>query len=203
MDFLALQNDVLSDRFSESKRANAKNWINYRYGRLWAAEDWTFKYALVSYNVALGASTIPLGTIQRPIALWDTTTSPSYTPIESSRPEIFYNDASTASSVPVGFTVVGSNIILNQPVSGARTYQVLGELGFVALAADGDTPLIPSEFHLILSHGATAEGLKDENDPSWQGKEADYDSAYQDLKKGYLVNVRTYGGSYPAWSPQV
>jgi hypothetical protein len=197
--FLELQDDVLSDRFDSSKRPQVKNWINYRYGRLWASEDWTFKYALVNLNVALGASTVALGTIQKPVALWDTSISPSYRPIQSSRPETFYNTASTAASIPVGFTVVGTNIVLNQPTSQARTYQLFGELKFTALSADADVPLIPPEFHLMLSHGAASEGLKDQNDPFWQDKETAYQTAEADLKKGYLVNVRTYGGQYPTW----
>lgn len=201
MTFLELQNEVLSDRFAETKRPNAKRWINYRYGRLWAAEDWTFKYAVVSYNLALNASTIPLGTIQRPISVWDSTTSPGYDMSEAIRPEVFYDTATRTPGVPVGFTVIGSNIMLSNPASSARTYQVLGQLGFVELSADGDVPLIPSEFHLLLAQGAAAEGLKDENDPSWQGKENDFKDGYEDLKKGYLTNVRIYGGFYPSWSP--
>lgn len=199
MTFLELQDDVLTGRFDSSKRSQVKNWINYRYGRLWGAEDWTFKYTLVTLPVTLGASTAALGTIRRPIALWDTSVSPSYTPIEASRPETFYDSASTASSTPVGFTVVGTNIVFNQPVSSARTYQLFGELGFTALSADADVPLIPSEFHLMLSHAAAAEGLKDQNDPFWQDKETAFQAAYADLKKGYLVNVRTFGGQYPSW----
>lgn len=199
MTFKQLQDDVLLNKFDESMRPSVKNWINYRYGRVWASEDWTFKYALVTYNVALGATTIPLGTIQHPVALWDTSISPSYIPMAGSRPETFYNTASTAASTPVGFTVVGTNIILNQPVSQARNYQVFGELAFTALSADADVPLIPSEFHLMLSHGAAAEGLKDRNDPFWQDKDAAFQVGLEDLKKGYLVNVRTYGGYYPSW----
>lgn len=199
MTFLELQNAVLSDRFDESKRADAKKWINYRYGRLWAAEDWTFKKAVVSYNVTSGTQTVALNTIQRPYAIWDSTTSPLYARDIAIRPEDFYDSASRTSSIPGGFTVIGTNIILENPVSSNRTLQVYGELKFVELSADGDTALIPSQFHTILVHGAASEGLKAENDPSWQGAEADFVAAYEDLKKGYLVEARTFGGAAPAW----
>lgn len=201
MTFLELQNDVLSDRFSETMRARAKNWINFRYGRLWAAEDWSFRYTNTTANVSANASTIPLGTLQRPIAIWDTTQTPFKEPLDSARPEVFYTASSSTSGTPVGFTVVGSNIILNQPVGSTRSYQVFGELAFVPLALDADVPLIPSEFHLMLSSAAVSEGLRVENDPSWQGAENDFQAAYEDMKKSYLAAVRTYGGAYPAWSP--
>lgn len=199
MTFLELQTDVMADRFDSSRLASVKGWINYRYGRLWAGEDWTFKYAVVSYNVALNQSSVALNTIQRPIAVWDTTISPSYQPMPAERPEVFYSGASRAASIPARFTVIGTNLILDRPASRATTLQVLGELAFVPLVADGDIPLIPSEFHMMLSHGASAEGLRERNDPFWQDKEASFAAAYQDMKRGYLSSVRTFGGVYPSW----
>lgn len=199
MTFLELQDDVLTDRFDSSKRASVKTWINYRYGRLWGAEDWTFKYAVVPYSVSLNQSTVPLSTIQRPLAVWDTTISPSYQGMTADRPESFYNGASRAASIPSRFTVVGTNLILDRPASRATTLQILGELAFVPLSADADVPLIPTEFHRMLASGAVAEGLRNRNDPFWQDKENEFQAAYQDMKRNYLSSVRTFSGIYPSW----
>jgi hypothetical protein len=35
--------DAVLERFNESKRPSAKEWINYVYGQIWGLEEWTFK----------------------------------------------------------------------------------------------------------------------------------------------------------------
>jgi hypothetical protein len=76
---------------------------------------------------------------------------------------------------------------------------VLGELEFEPLVADSDVPLLPEGFHNILVHGGSSEGLREENDPTWQGFEQDYQAGLVDLKAGYLTAIKTAGDAFPSW----
>src|SRR6266705_2546347 len=190
MNYLDLQNEVLSDRFDESKRPNAKNWLNYRYGRLWGMEPWTFKQQLSTLNVSAGTSSVARGTIGMITALWDTTISPYYLPEMPLRAEDFHEVASLTAGTPYNYVVIGDNIQFNRPMLVNRTFLVVNEAKFTALAADGDIPAIPTEYHLLLASGASSHGLRLENDPSWQAFEDEWSHGIDDMKKNYLTSVR-------------
>lgn len=194
-----MQDVVLHDRFDESQRSNAKEWINFRYARLWAKENWTFKQTTTTVSVALDGSSAPLGGLKRVFAVYDQTVSPLYNEVPGIQPSEFYGDATRTSGIPVGFTVIGDNIIFDSPVSSGRTYLVFGELEFTELSADSDEPLVPAEFHRVITHGAISEGLRQENDPTWQAAEEDYKNGYEDMKGSYLTSVIPYRGAYPSW----
>ncbi len=200
MDFLAIQNAVKSDRFSESKRSDIKDWINARYGRVWAQEAWSFKRILVTSVFATNASSVTLATLglQRIEAVWSGETN-AYGVMLADRLEDFHGNVYTTAGKPYGFTVIGDTLLLDRPVSASTTLTILGEKKFAALAADADVPLIPTEFHYMLVHGAASEGLRLENDPTWQGFEQDYQANLVDMRSSYITSVRTYGDAYPAW----
>ncbi len=202
MTFKELQDAVLSDRFSEAKRADAKRWINYRYARIWAQETWPFKMVAVTPSVAAGAKTLSLATLglQRIEGVWDSSSQGTTNRVYlADRPEDFYNWTSTVSGRGYGFTTIGDTLILDRPASVTTTMLILGESEFIPLSADGDVPLIPAGFHNLLVHGGTSEGLREENDPTWQGFEQDYQAGLVDLKAGYLTAVRSAQDSFPAW----
>lgn len=199
MTFKELQDFVLSDRFDETKRADAKIWLNHRYGRLWAMEPWTFKKSTATLSLSSGASSVALTGFQRIEGIWDASTSPNFDRMGAIRPEDFYSEKALTSSIPEGFTIIGNTVYFDRTASGARSYQVLGELAFVPLSADGDVPLLPTEFHPTLAHGAISEGLRMEADPAWQGAEQDFVAGIADMRAGYLTQVRTYDDVFPAW----
>ncbi len=201
--FKEIQDAVLSDRFSEAKRADAKRWINYRYARIWAQEGWSFKMVLANPSIASGASSATLASLglHRIESVWDSTTlGGGYNrEIFADRPEDFHRYATTVGGRGYGFTVIGDTLLLDRPVTAATSLIVYGEKVFTPLVNDSDVPLIPEGFHDILVHGGSSEGLRNENDPTWQGFEQDYNAGLLDLKAGYLTAVRTAGDAYPAW----
>lgn len=200
MTFSQIQDEVLSDRFDASKRPSVKNWINYRYGRLWGMMPWTFKYQISPLTIPQGSSTVARGSsIGRIEAIYDYTNSTSYSATGPLRPEDFYAMASLNSGTPFNWTVVGDNIIFDRPASGTRTLTVVNEQKWTQLVNDSDTPLIPTEFHLLLAFGAASHGLKLENDPSWESHEADWQQGIEDMKANYLTPVVTFEDVYPAW----
>lgn len=200
MNFLALQDEVISNRFDVGQRPQVKNWINYRYGRLWGLENWTFKYQISTLSVAGNASSVARGTIGDIVRIWDTTVSPGYAPMRPLRPEDLWDLGSqTQAGIPSDYTIVGNTIYFERPMNAARTFYVLSTLPFTALSADLDIPLIPTEFHSLLVSGATATGLMRENDPAAQAFEQDWTNGIQDLKSSYLTSLRTANDTYPGW----
>lgn len=200
MNFQQLQDEVLSNRFNPNQRPQSKNWLNYRYGRLWAMENWSFKTQVSTLNVAGNASSIARGTIGDIIGIWDTTVAPSYSPMTAMRAEDLWNFArATQSGAPYDFTVVGNTIYFERPMDSARSFYVLSTIPFTSLVNDTDIPLIPVEFHEVLVAGAASHGLRTENDPAWQSFEQDWQQGIEDMKAGYLTNLRTAYDSYPEW----
>lgn len=200
MTFLEIVNEVLFDRFSEARRPSIKRYVNARYGRIWAQESWSFKRAVVSTSTS--SQTLSLDTLglQRVEAVFRVNGN-FWRSVGAVRPEDYYDWATAVGGSPIGFTVIGDTLHLDRSPSSTETLYILGELEFTPLVNDGDVPLIPEEFHMMIVHGAASEALRMENDPTWQGFEQDYQAYLNDLRLGYLTAVRTYGDSYPAWIP--
>jgi hypothetical protein len=200
MTFLELQNATLTDRFSESKRADSKTWINYRYGRLWAQEPWAFKTQSTPLAVTSGALSVAKGAVGDILSIQDATDTTTFRPLVATRPEDFYSYArTTGSGFPYTFSIIGNTLYFDRPMDMNRTLTVLSELPFTPLAADGDVPLIPSEFHYALAAAARSEGLRAEQDPSWQAEEDAFKAAVEDMRREYLTSDLTYQDFYPSW----
>lgn len=199
MTFLESIDEILSDRFAESKRASAKRWYNHRYGRLWAQEPWTFKMGVVDFTLGAGDQTVSLGTLQRVHAIKNHTYAPSYSDIDMLRPEDYLDAISDTGGVPYGLTIINNVIRFDRPYTTGGSFRAIGELKFVPLVADADVPLLPEEFHMAPVHGAISEGLRLENDPSWEAAEADFQSSIQDMRKSYLLQALNTKDAVPAW----
>lgn len=193
-----MQSAVLTDRFGEQKRADAKRWINHRAGRLWASEPWVFKLGIETISVSAGATTAAMP-LQRIFSLRDSTISPDYTEMSAFRPEDFYAYATRTTNVPYGYSVVGNTIYFDRPLASDRTFVLVGEVNYTDLSADDDVSPFPTEFHYTLVHGARSEGLREENDPTWQGAEEDYKAGVDDMRSAYMVSVRNYDTAWPSW----
>ncbi len=156
----------------------------------------------VAPSIPSGGSGVTLTALglHRIESVWDATTlGTTNREIFADRPEDFHRFATTTGGRGYGFTVIGETLLLDRPVTTDTNLIVYGEKVFTPLVNDSDVPLIPLGFHDILVHGGASEGLRNENDPTWQGFEQDYTAGLMDLKAGYLTAVRTAGDAYPAW----
>ncbi len=200
MDYLEIQNSVLSDRFSEEKRDSAKQAINSRYGRLWLTAGWSFRYALANVVVPLGANTLPKGVFHTPIEIYDETNTGYYPKkVGSTMPQDLIPFRSTSSSgYPIEFTVIGDTIYLDRNAPTDTDLIIYGELAWVPLVSDEAVPLLPEEFHYMLVVGAASDLLKLENDPSYKPLEDTWEKMLEDMKKGYLGNTFAYS-AWPGW----
>lgn len=200
MNFLQLQDEVLTNRFNANQRPQTKNWINYRYARLWGLEEWTFKYQITDLAVSGNAVSIAKGTIGDIVRIWDSSIAPGYSPMEALRAENLWDNArTTTSGAPFDYTIVGNTIYFERPMDQNRTFKVFSTIPFTNLVNDNDIPLIPSEFHYLLVVGATAMGQMRENDPSNQVYEQDWNNGVSDMRSAYLTNLRPAHDSYPSW----
>lgn len=198
--FLEIQNAVMSDRFGENRRASVKQWINYRMGRVWASEPWTFKIKNDTLTLPSGSNNVDLEDFQRVFSVYDASSGSNYhTVVNGMRPEDFYHWATSSSGIPDSFTVYNGVLYADRVASSDRLLRLIGEQKWELLVTDDAVPTIPEEFHYMLVPAAISEGLRRENDPSWQAEEASFQAAIVDMKQAYLTEVRTYGDTAPAW----
>jgi hypothetical protein len=198
VNFLEIQDEVISDRFGQDRRARVKNWINYRYGRLWAAADWSFKMQVTSMVVPGGTNAFSRAGMGDIISIQDSTQGLGYYRLEAYYPDEFHEHAVPTQAVPSAFTVIGDTIYFNSALDSNRTFTIVSKVPFASLSQDTDEPLIPEEFHYLLVMGAASEGLRSENDPSWQGFEDDYAQGVENMKSEYLSTSRSWS-HYPDW----
>ncbi len=191
MTFKEIQDAVLSDRFDESQRGDAKHWVNHRYAWIWALEEWNFQYGTDDVTVTSGSQAVTGVTSDLAAVL--TLQRSDGTPLVPLSPADFYGHyyGSTQTGSPEAFTVVNGAVMVG-PTSNetATTYRLVYEKEPTLLVADNDVPAIPAGFHFALVHGGAAEGLKLQNDPTFQAFEQDFQASITAMRRKYLSNVR-------------
>lgn len=201
LQFIDLQNAVKSDRFDEEQRGDIKKWINFRYWWLWHLAEWTFRYGTDVVTVTAGSQAVTGVAADFLIVL--ALLRSDGVPLTYMGPAKFYRSTYDTTQALTGqpevYTIVNGSILV-APVSNETksNYLLVFEKEFVPLVDDDDVPALPVGSHFGLVHGGAAEGLKLQNDPTWQAFEQDFNSVVAILKQGYLVDQRDTTGSYPA-----
>lgn len=201
LTFKDIQDAVKSDRFDEEQRGDIKKWINFRYWWLWHLEEWTFRYATGLVTVTAGSNVVTGLPSDFLVAL--SLQRADGAPLQYMGPASFqrgfYDTTTVQTGKPEAYTVIGGTIYVG-PTSNetSSAYKLVYEREFTELVGDNDVPALPSGAHFGLVHGGAAEGLKLQNDPTWQAFETDFNSVITILRRGYLVDQRDRSGSYPA-----
>lgn len=203
LNYLALQNAVLGRRFpASSQRENAKRWLATAYADVWAADDWTFarvSRANLTFTAGDSTPTMPAD-FGDAIELYDNLG----TPIERLSQEEFEEEYADSlilgtTGTPEAYTVVNRQIEV-APVPGDATYKLSywrtlshKESDGVTVTAgmmdeDSDYPLWDNH-HSVLIPRATAIGLIELNDPTWQQAQDEYERQLERMKRAY-VQVR-------------
>lgn len=205
MNFVQLQNAVLADGFAETKRSDAKNWINFRLGWIWDLDDWSFVQGTASVTVTGGSQTVSSMPTDFSLALGlQRADGTQLTPIEEyvDFAHRYVGTTNNQTGPPQAFTVVGSTIYVG-PTSNetSSTYTLTYEKAPTLLSADGDIPAIPTQYHLALVHGAKAEGFKLSNVPLADSFDQDFQAAITAMRRKYLRSIRGAGTQVPAYRP--
>lgn len=202
--FKQLQDAVIADAFSESKRSDVKNWISFRQAWLWDLCEWTFKNA--TDTVTFTANSQIVASVPDDfgvaIALYNSTGG-RIKAVRDFR-EFFDNyntNLNAGSDTPEAFTVVGSQIFVGPSGDGTSGLLVY-EKDKPMLVNDGDTTGLPDGYDLALVHGGKAEGFKLSNIPGLsQQFDGDFTAASNAMQRRYLTGIRGDVGQYGAYRP--
>jgi hypothetical protein len=202
--FLELQDAVMLNLLDESDRANAKTYINHRYGWILALEEWSFLNDTANVTVTAGSQTVTglPSDFGIPIGLWDSDGNPlkAYSDWRAflSRYNANLGDSGTSEA----YTVIGSSMLVGPtPDTTATDFLLAYELEGAAMAADNEVPIIPSLFHVALIHGGRAEAMKMAHNQTWQAVEQDFLASIDAMRRRYLAGVRSTGEQIPAYRP--
>ena len=92
---------------------------------------------------------------------------------------------------PVGWYVIGSNLYLAPLPDAAYTLRVWYSRVGVTLVADSDTPIIPSQYHILLKLYAISQAKRKGDDPAYQTYLQDYVAG----RGGMIEYLRNRGAS--------
>jgi hypothetical protein len=141
--FLQIVNSVLSDRFDESLREDAKNWVNHRLGWIWDLEPWTFRDGTANVTVTAGSQAVTnaptdLGPI-RAMLRSDGTRLRALQPDEFF--SSYYNNTAISTAQPEAYTVVNGSIFVGPTSSETKTdYRLVYVKRVTLLSADATSP---------------------------------------------------------------
>ena len=203
LNFLALQDAVLGRRFpASSERQNAKRWLATAYADVWAAEDWTFKrVSRQNITFVAGDSTPAMpADFGDAIELYDD----MGTPLLRLSQEEFEDDYADVlvqgqTGSPEAYTVVNRQIEV-APIPGAVTYKLSYTRALCHKESDGTTittgfmdedsdyPMW-DDHHSVLIPRATALGLIELNDPTWEPLQMEFERQLERMKRD-LQQVR-------------
>jgi hypothetical protein len=206
MTFEEMATEMVVDRFGINKRSRCERWLNHRMAMVWAHAEWPFKKAEreVAAVDADGELTMP-STFRRMLAVegsdenWISYVNPA------EFRAMYSFDNTESSSHPTVYTVSNGTAFVRP--KGTSEVRIAYERRMCHLASglyvagpmddDDDEPVWDSEFHYLLVAGATATGLKTENDPTWESLEGEYQMGLAAMKEEYLppdgVVNRQYG----------
>lgn|SRR5215831_2828420 len=210
MTFKEIQDECVVFRFGEIRRNSVKLWVNRRMQGVWGEAEWPFKRVnrqTVSTD-SNGLLQMPVG-FRRAIALEDSQGNElEYMVAEEFRDNYPWNQVTNAP--PSVYTTWNGQILFdsNPGLLGVQfklsylrricCYQASGLLKEGLLVDDSDTPIWDPEHHFLLVMGATATGLKLENDWTWNALEDEFQGALQEMKDDLMPPDQVGTGQYGA-----
>lgn len=202
LNYLTLQDAVLGRRFpAASQRNNAKRWIATAYADVWNAQRadnqlWPFEVvSLSTLTLSAGDSTPTMpADYADTISLFDPLTGYALKRLPTEEIEWMSVDPNF-SGTPYVYGVQNRQIILAPTPTGGtlrHTYRrrlAHKESDGVTVTAgffdeDSDYP-IWDDYHSILIPRATAIGLLEVNDPTWETPQAEYERQLDRMKEDY------------------
>ncbi len=195
MTFLELVNMVLEGSFDEGKRLHAKEWVNARLGELVDMETWSFTRKVATITTTSGTRQVTTPTdFGVALSLHDSA-GITLSPIRDfARFQNDYPDE-TATGSPEAYTSLGGVLWVGPCPAAAETLTLVYELEHTPLDADTDVPVIPSQYHLALVHGAKAVGMRMLGIPLWNEHEQAWQQSIDAMRRKYLTTVRAAGAA--------
>ena len=197
LNYLALQDAVLGRRFpAASQRNNAKRWLNTAYQDVWSSADWTFKrVSLSTLALTAGDSTPDMPSdYGDTIELYDPQQGYKLKRLSQEEFEQYAVDPLFVGT-PYLYSVINRQVTLApSPGGGTLRHSYFRRLshreadgttvtvGF--MNEDDDYPLW-DDHHAVLIPRATAVGLVEVNDPTWEQAQTEYERQLARMKEDY------------------
>ena len=183
--YVELQDQVIEHQLNDTKyRPSVKRWLNEAQARIVRQADIRTQYLVTEIAYTGGTSNMPLPSdYARLIEVADSTADADWSILEPMGMREF-DEAPNASGVPTAYLVVGQLLYL-YPTPDTDANVALSYWRMATdMAADGDEPEIPSDFHYLLVYYALMRCFQREND---------YDAAlyWQDQWETQLLKLRT------------
>lgn len=192
---LQLRDAVLGRRFpAASQGSNALRWLETAYQDVWSAAEWTFARVMLEELTVDDATPTMPATFADAIELY----SPDGCRLERLSQEEFelYAVSPFFTGTPYVYTVVNRQITLAPTPSGSSTFKLSyrrrmshKESNGTTVTAgfmdeDTDFPLW-DDHHGVLIPRASAIGLQEVNDPTWEGQQIEYERQLSRMKDDY------------------
>ena len=199
LNYLALQDAVLGRRFpAASQRPNAKRWLATAYQDVWSALEsprmWTFsRVSLAALTVSSATPTMP-SDFGEVIDLYDENGIPltrlsqeEFEPVAVSQ---------VAQGPPYVYMSLNRQVTLAPTPSGSLAYKISYRRRLSHKESDGSTvtggfmdeeddyPLW-DDHHSVLIPRATAVGLIEVNDPTWEQAQEEYERQLMRMREDY------------------
>lgn len=203
MTYVEIVNAVLADAFDESRRADAKKWVNFRLSWLWDIADWSFKDGRTNVTVTAGSQNVTGMPADFAAAknLWRADGDSLHElPDFADFATRFIGTANATSGRPTHYVVQGLSIFVG-PTSAETSsgYLLHYKKAPTLLVGDSDVPAIPDGYHMALVHGAKAEGFRLTNVPLAAAFDADFQAAITAMQATYLDASKPRQTQSPAY----
>jgi hypothetical protein len=192
MSFKDIVDFVLENRFRDTTttRSRAERFVNDRYVRLVGLEDWAFRYKTAAVTVTNGSRSVTNlpSDLQAVLSMWDDQGGIK-TFLE---PRQFYDlfQADLTTGTPDYYSILNGSIFVAPTASGtSASWQILYRRKATYMVADTDVPIVPAEYRMVLVHGALADMLIDNQDPSWQDEEAMWEKGLENMRRDLLTDA--------------
>lgn len=200
MTFQQIVDMVLAGSFDETKREHAKAWVNSRYGMLLDLETWSFMRSTDTVTVTAGSRVVTglpddfgIG-----MALLDDNGDPLIAVGDPSEFLVTY-PSDTDQSTPEAWTQIGASVMVGPASDETNTsWTIVYERAHVDMTNDQSVPIVPTQYHLTIVHGAKAEGMRMLGIPLWQEHEEAWMAGIEAMRRKYLATVRAAGAR--VWS---
>lgn len=196
MTLAEIADEVRRARFTAAGTGEPESWVRHAYGRVWSAEEWTFKrVGPTAFPVSAGATDLP-DDADRVLVLTDPEQEEPLTYVEPGDFDRYLSPGLPAGG-PSWFTIYNRQIVVAPVPDGGYTFDLsyqrrLSHFNVSAepvaghMVAGDDSPLWPDDHHDILITGGLVRGLQLKNDPTWPPLADEFRQQLQDMRDSYL-----------------
>lgn len=205
LTYRQIQDYAIADAFDESDRAIVKEAINARYGELFDNQQWTFTQGTTNVTVTQGSRAVTnLPTDLGIVIGLERADGVPLRALEDYRDYAarWIGTLNQLTGMPEEYCAWAGALSVG-PISSetSSAYTLTYEKGITLLAGDGDVPVIPGQYHLMLVHGAKADVFTLKNILLADGPEAKWNEYLQAMQRKYLVASRGNKTQVPAFRP--